>query len=211
MDNPVITVRQAKEITGGRTPLIPVVYEEALMALAACREIDEAKTWNNAADALAAWAKIYHSDRAAREAKLLRLHAYRRMGELARELRPGGHRVSDSPSGKLTVQLPGPRSLLMEKGLRSVEASAAIKISRVETPAFEEVTRRPRIPSPVVLAQETGPKSTRICSELALLASRTRNLSPAEFLKNPPRIDSRWRENAEEVYEWLGLILKRHD
>src|SRR5208282_4621524 len=84
----VLTKEEAKRITKGRTPLVPVEYETAITALTECAHLDEAKYWDNKADALAAWAKIYHSDECARKAKMLKMHAYRRMGQLAGELRP---------------------------------------------------------------------------------------------------------------------------
>ena len=88
--NSVISEEQARQITGGRKPLVPVEYERACTALAECQTIDEAKYWDNKADALAAWAKIYNNDQAGLEAKRLKLHAYRRMGEIAREIIPKG-------------------------------------------------------------------------------------------------------------------------
>jgi hypothetical protein len=48
----VITAKQARQITGGRTPLVPVVYEDALKALGECLSLDDAKVWDNKADAL---------------------------------------------------------------------------------------------------------------------------------------------------------------
>lgn len=62
---------------------MPVEYEAACKALAACESIDEGKYWSDKADALAAWAKIYKSDEAAVAARRLKLMAFRRMGELA--------------------------------------------------------------------------------------------------------------------------------
>lgn len=55
--NSVITAEQAKKITGGRTPLVPVEYEAAVKSLQACATLDEAKYWSDKSDALAAWAK----------------------------------------------------------------------------------------------------------------------------------------------------------
>lgn len=65
---------------------LPVQYDEAVKALAACTTIDESKHWADKAEALAAWAKVYKDDQVAIEARRLKLHAYRRMGELAQEL-----------------------------------------------------------------------------------------------------------------------------
>ena len=71
LTTPVITKDQARKITKGRTPLVPVEYEVAIRALTECTTLDESKYWSDKSDALAAWAKIYHSDDAGRKAKLL--------------------------------------------------------------------------------------------------------------------------------------------
>lgn len=120
----VITEQQARKITGGRKPLVPVEYENAVKALMACTSIDDAKYWSDKSDALAAWAKIYQDDQAGIEARRLKLHAYHRLGTLARELRPVKYERG------CVGQSPGPRALLMEKGLKSDAASSALRISR---------------------------------------------------------------------------------
>ena len=97
-------------------PAMPVQYEEALKALEACTSLDETTVWSNAADALAAWAQIYRSDEAELKAKRLRLHAYRRMGQLARDLRPPGKMKGGGYRG-CQGKLPGAISLLQEYGL----------------------------------------------------------------------------------------------
>lgn len=211
--NPVITSAEARKITGGRTPLVPVQYETAMAALAECREIDEAKIWSDKADALAAWAKIYHSDEADRQAKLLKLHAYRRMGELAKELRPSGREIVACPNfghgkGAKSQATPGPRSLLMESGLSSSQADAAVRLSKIPGPQFENLISADKIPSPAYATGLGKASAAQLCSaRISVLASSTRSISPSEFVKGAPQKGSVWRENAEEVYEWLGLVL----
>lgn len=61
---------------------MPVIYEQAVQALIACRTLDEALYFADKAEALQAWAKIQKNDQAGLEAKRLRLHAYRRAGPL---------------------------------------------------------------------------------------------------------------------------------
>lgn len=46
----VISAAEAKKITGGRTPLVPVEYETAITALQACVTLDETKYWSDKAD-----------------------------------------------------------------------------------------------------------------------------------------------------------------
>jgi hypothetical protein len=149
----VITQTQARAVLNGRAPLIPVEYETACKALAACITLDEAKYWDNKADALAAWAKIYHSPDAERKAKQLKLHAFRRMGELAGELRPR-KTLKGTAKGKGT--LPGPVSLLKESGLNRREATAARRLSCLNRTEFERFVSMPRPPSPLTVERVTG-------------------------------------------------------
>lgn len=155
--NSVISAEQARKITGGRTPLVPVEYEQAVKALQACLTLDEARYWSNKADALAAWAKIWHNDQAGAESKRLKLHAYRRMGELAYELRPnlgtGGQRNRNGHKGTV----PGAPSLLIDNGLTKASATAAVKLARMSSKEFQQLIGGPRPPAPlVVLTQRRG-------------------------------------------------------
>ncbi len=136
----LITEKQARQITGGRKPLVPVEYEVAINALSQCLEIEDAKYWSDKADALAAWAKIYRSGEAERKAKQLKLHAYRKMGQLAAELRPARN------IGGRTQ--PGPRVLLMENGLTQSQAAAARKLAKLDPQTFDREISRPIIKSP---------------------------------------------------------------
>lgn len=145
--NTVITAAEARKITRGREPLVPVEYETAVKALAACVTLDEAKYWDNKADALAAWAKIYHDKKVEREAAALKLWAYRRMGELAGELRP--QKNYGGSGGGLT---PGPLSLLKENGLTKSNAMAARRLARVSREHVEALSKLPRPPAPATAA-----------------------------------------------------------
>lgn len=139
----VITASEAKKITHGRKPLVPVEYEAACKALAACRTLDEAKYWNDKSDALAAWAKIYRDDKAGRQARALKLWAYRRMAELARELQPRKR----LRAGYGTT--PGPNALLREFGLSKAAASAASRLADQTEDVMHALANLPRPPSPI--------------------------------------------------------------
>lgn len=137
----VLTTTDARKILKGRLPHMPVDYEEGVKALQRCIDLDEAKLWDNKADALAAWAKIYRSDEAGRKSKQLKLHAYRRMGELSRQLRPGGFR-----KGRIGM-MPGAGSLLVEQGLSQHQADVARVLARANPKKFENLLNRPNVPS----------------------------------------------------------------
>lgn len=127
-------------------PPMPVEYDTAIKALGACTSLDETKVWNNAADALAAWAQIYNSDEAELKAKRLRLHAYRRMGQLARELRPSGRMKGGGYRG-CQGKRPGAISLLQEYGLTKTEAGAANFIAQLPEEQFQRILERPLRPT----------------------------------------------------------------
>ena len=143
MGGAAVSTRQlpapVSQMIKGRRISLPIQYDQALAALVACTRLDEARTWDNKADALAAWAKIYGSDRASELAKQLKLHAYRRMGELAEDLAP------KAPNR------PGPRALLVDAGLTLSEASAARCLARMPRRRFERALQEPA--SPVTVAQ----------------------------------------------------------
>lgn len=109
-----------------QTAVVPVEYESAVKALQACVTLDDAKIWADKSDALAAWAKIYRNDEAGIEARRLKLHAFRRMGELAREIRP---KITGLVGKGGTA--PGSIALMVESGLSLHSANAAAAISKM--------------------------------------------------------------------------------
>lgn len=135
-------------LPGSDRPAMPVQYEEALKALEACTSLDETTVWDNAADALEAWAQIYRSDEAELKAKRLRLHAYRRMGQLARDLRPPGKMKGGGYRG-CRGKLPGAISLLQEYGLTKTEAGSANFLAQLPDEQFQRVLERPLRPTTV--------------------------------------------------------------
>ena len=115
-----------------RDAIVPVKYDIAVRALVACQNIHEAKLYADKADALAAWAKIYQDDQVRIEARRLKLHAYRRMGTLARELQPGSGLINSGGS------MPGLLAKLKEFGLSRHNACAASAISKISDKEFRK-------------------------------------------------------------------------
>jgi hypothetical protein len=116
------------------TAIVPLEYVKAVKALKACQTIDDAKQWEGKAEALAAWAKIYKNDQAGKEARRLKLHAYRKMGQLAEQLRPTQKATS----------IPGANSLLEEHGLPQHKAMQALQLSRATEPEFDTAIKEAR-------------------------------------------------------------------
>ena len=159
--NNLIDEKQARAITGGRMPLVPVEYEAAVKALIACTHLDEAKYCSDKADALAAWAKIYKSDEAGLESKRLKLHAFRRMSQIANELRPNDKFAPrQQPNGGfLAKKLPGPVSLLLEKGLSSTQANMVRAVGSMPEKQFKAAIESKNPPAAWKIRQMKGKTS----------------------------------------------------
>lgn len=191
-----------------RVPAVPVEYENALAQLRACRTLEESRYWADKAEALAAWAKIYHSGEAERESRLLKLHAYRRMGEIALELRPVTYRKG-LPKGK--QQLPGPRSLLIESGLSKREAMAARRLATINASAFEAMLNMPRPPSPTASMNcNTNSDEGRCMQSLQMLSFWCRKLTPAHMAAYVSRGERQaWRAQLQTIVEWIDEFEQR--
>lgn len=206
--NPVITSEQARRITHGRTPLVPVEYEDAVRALAACLTLNESKYWSDKADALAAWARIYRNDDVGLKAKRLKLHAYRRMGEIAAELRPVRGRIQGIGNGK--GSLPGPRSLLKEHGLSVAAADAARTLAALPKRRFNQVLQRPVAPTTIrhlVRDETVWHDVSRVSMSMR---SVLRRYTPAQVVATMTDIE---KTNAAalivELAEWLDEFERR--
>lgn len=121
---------------------LPVIYEDAIRDLVACQTLDEAKYFSDKAEALAAWAKIYKSDQATVEAKRLKLHAYRRMGEIALAIRPPH---APRPGGRGSN--PGAYSLIVSHGFSKSYARNMTHLARMAPEKFSAAIECPQSPS----------------------------------------------------------------
>ena len=195
---------------------VPIQYEDAVRSLTECQSIDDAKYWDDGADALAAWAKIHKDQRVMVEAKRLKLHAYRRMGELAGMLqptiRPGRKGRRNTPSG--------PVALLMGVGMSRQQANQARAITRMPKEIFEktvEQTKRLGITENVRLARELNkdPTSKRMISR----ALHQFNVGYAQVRSHWLRRDPKMigvgiypgevkviRAKLQEVIEWIDAV-----
>jgi hypothetical protein len=188
--NPVITAEQAREITGGREPLVPEEYTEACKLLAECREIDEAKYWSDKASALAAWAKIFHSTRVAREARLLKLHAYRRMAELAKDVK----------KAKGTA----PAKVLAAHGLKSWEANEVMAVGRATPEKFKEATEAAVPPAPSYFKRTATGFAGSISKSLEAMYYYATRTDATETAHQVPAKDAKYyARHAATIIEWL--------
>lgn len=213
--NNVITSEQARKITGGRTPLVPVEYESACKSLAACVDLDEAKYWSEKADILAAWAKIYRHDEAGRAAKRLRVHAFRRMGQIAGELRPRnsncGTRGRDK--GKFvsgTGSYRGAAALLKEKGLSSPQVQVARRLARTSDSDFDALISRPGVPGLNTIrntAKGASEAFKKLSGAFRRMAYFTKEESAVDLAKSVHQDEvDLVRKYATQIAEWIDSL-----
>jgi hypothetical protein len=190
----VITAQEARQITNGREPLVPVEYETALKALASCRAIDDAKYWSDKASALAAWAKIYHSRQVMREARLLKLHAYRHMALLATAIRDA--------AGKGRI-----RTILEKEGLSVTEARQIDGVGRASVQEFQKAIESPRPPAPWAFSRGGEVAELKPLRSMHTMAKQT---LPHEIAQ---MIDGKAREvfcdMIDDITEWLDELQQR--
>lgn len=209
----VITSKQAKQITGGRTPLVPIEYERALESIKACTTFEEAKYWDTEVDKLAAWANIYHQDKVSIEARRLKLHAFRRMGEIAEKLQPIRYRPGAGNSIPPS-KLPGPVALLRDNGLSKQTAHYARKISQIDPRKFDQMVRSK---NPPTVAAAGRPDKPRVWQREILLQIRSgRLLAFANFCReNSAKELARFVDEKDSVFarnqvkvcqEWLDEL-----
>lgn len=206
----VITTQQARLITKGRTPLVPVEYETAVKALVACTQIDEAKYWDAKADALAAWAKIYRSNETIMKAKQLKLHAYRRMGQLAAELRPDtGPKRGNSGAGRL----PGAPQLLQDHGMKRSEASACRRLALLPERKFNQILKNPAAPTTIAhKLWASDPEWKDFTHRAMTFRTFCRSHKPSDIAELCRRKDGYYltaHELATEISEWVEELLDR--
>jgi hypothetical protein len=210
----VSTQAVARKATRGRVAArIPVEYESAVKALAECVTLDEAKYWDDASEALKAWARIYGDDEAGVSARRLKLHAYRRMGELALQIRPwkpGAKKGAPMGSGAGK----GIPSLLVEHGLALHQANQVSAAARIPKDKFQALVNLPRPPAPNALLTKFSDRNvTAAWREISgvvggncLLGFRgwCRGHDPEKMARGLTKSEAaKARECVEEVAEWL--------
>ncbi len=91
---PVVTISQPAFINHADLPSIanaslPSLYSKAQTAIAECARIDECKDWADKAQALASYAKQANNREMYNTALRIIARAYRRCGQLLKEIEPG--------------------------------------------------------------------------------------------------------------------------
>jgi hypothetical protein len=123
--------------TGGAS--LPATYQAAKSALAECSRIDECKDWADRASALASYAKQAQDSQLEDMARRIKHRAFRRAGELIRQIEParGGDRRSDQRDG--SVPLVSRKQAAFDAGLSERQMKQVQRMANVPEPVFERM------------------------------------------------------------------------
>jgi hypothetical protein len=152
--------------TASDAPL-PVKYEAARRAIAECDQIDECKTWSDRAAALSAYAVQARDDSLRVMAVRIQARAYRRMGELLKQIPRGdeatryGHVGTDSPVTRA--------STAKEAGLSERQRNTALRIASVPEADFNRDVETP-----------TPPTISQLAAQGTVQRSASQNRTPLE-------------------------------
>lgn len=194
--NTVLSPEVARQITRGRTPLLPQEYEDAIHALTACTSLDEAKYWSTKADVYAAWAKIYHSDEIMRKARVLKLHAQRRMAQLAQQLRP----TKRGPGGD------GPVQFLRKQGFKRHEAEEIRAVGNASQKDFDRAVSSSKPPTARYFKNKGAGEVVRLDSVLTF-AHFCRRTDAARIVEQTgAAARKRLLENVKTIADWADEV-----
>ena len=206
-----LTIADAKKIARSKQFHMPVQYDNAVKALHECTTLDESKEFTNAAEALAVWAKMYQNNEALRQAKQLKLHAHRRMGELARELAPGKNKVGGGRE-------PGPLAKLQEYGLSRHQADAASVLASLKKRDFNKLINQKSPPAPTSVAKRFRDPGTTTQWKLLRQSQHNpfvcqafiNNNTPASIARKLNKGEVQYaRKLALELIDWLDEFEQR--
>jgi hypothetical protein len=131
---------------------LPVRYEQAREALAACENIDECKDWADKMAALASYAKQADDDTLQRLAMRIQARAIRRAGELLRTFKQrGGDRKSDQSRDDPTLITQ--RKAAGSAGMSKDQEVQAIRVANVPADEFDAAVDSDEPPTITALAE----------------------------------------------------------
>lgn len=203
LSSALITKENAKAILKGRQPYEIVEYGAAKAAIQLCTTIIETKQWADKADALAAYAKIYHDEQLLRDARKLRVVAGRKMGLLALS---ENHTKLDSRG----IVRNGTCDLLMDSGLPRRHARNVIAVARLTNDTFDRAIDRPIAPTMSTLAKMYENRTPQL-SELKQALSRLCRCDSAELkqelLSETPIFKNQLKTQVTEALEVCDAVL----
>jgi hypothetical protein len=139
-------------VVGTDSARLPVVYEKAKRALAACGRIDECKDWADRAAALASYARQAKDDTLFNHARRIQARATRRQGELLKEIKAPGKRT-DKPTAA-TVHRLSQKEAGAAAGLSERQIKTSVNVANVPNEEFEKQVEDRKPPSVSEMAEQ---------------------------------------------------------
>jgi hypothetical protein len=125
--------------TGGAS--LPATYQAAKSALAECSRIDECKDWADRASALASYAKQAQDSQLEDMARRIKHRAFRRAGELLRQIEPG--KTGPKPElGDGDVPQFSRKQAASDAGLSERQMKQVQRMANVPEPVFEQMVEQ---------------------------------------------------------------------
>lgn len=202
MGTQVLTAEQARAVRNGQggPPLTITAYETAIACLRECLEIDDTKYFSDFSAAAEAWAKIHRDETVLRLSRALKLHAAKRMRELA-ELRCGAEKKGRA----------GAHSVLLAHGMTQAEAIGARKLT--EPGVLKAALARNVVPTlSSIRATNVKSPSVHIRYALAHMSKFLETTTPKEVAKDVSSVvRPSARRDARRASIWLAKFAEELD
>ena len=217
MGTAVLSPEQAKQIAARKTFAI-VPYDTAVAALRECLTFEDITHWQNYAEVAQAWGKVHKSDEAIRLARAVKLHAQRRMGELAKEIVAQSRKAAGVSASARGLSAAGIslKTVLMEQGATASEAHTVSALGRASKSAFNKAASSSKPPT----ASSFVKKISSAANPWISFAIQARwgafvsaiNIEDAEDIariaKRHARDPKEIKRQAEQMRSWLGDFIK---
>jgi hypothetical protein len=166
-------------------------YDEMVLAIRECHQIDEVKDWRDKAKALEAYAQQANNIEAERKAIEIRLRAERKCGELIREQQASGELASQSKHGKgiqSSVAGNDTRKTLADVGISRDQSSKFQKLADIPEDVFEEQLAIPgSVPSTSSLIKSGEKDADKVPTHVVSLWGFVEGFKRKDFYKYDPQ------------------------
>lgn len=138
------SIRQAK---------LPIVYKEAVIALARCARVDECKDWADKAVAIASYARQARDETLLNTATRIKARAIRRVGEMLQDLPDEQGKRHDLTSERRTPEVESRAAVALRAGLSRDQQKQALRIAAIPDAKFEKLVEAAQPPTLTELAR----------------------------------------------------------
>lgn len=199
---------------------LPVVYENAKLALSNCNDVDECINWADKALALASYARQSQDEELEKLAKRIRSRAIRRCGELLKMF--DGRSENAKKQSGVDPTLISQREAAERAGLSKDQQVQAVRMANIPEEQFEMQVEAEKPLSPSELAQQgrreylSKPKpegfadAIHFKGALKMLAEKTDNFEPDYIIGGMDEKDKQeCRKLIGKIEKWFDRFIVR--